>query len=172
MRISRLLPLVLPLAVAAAGLGGAAPAPPVDFSGTWVLDPARSVLPRANGSPAVEPEVAGQPLTLVLVQNAEALTITREGRRGTSTVVLAFDGREMDTTGPRGGTLKVRSRWQGSVLVSEGRQEMETPRGPLTVTLREERSLSADGQTLTVKTVTRGPRGETSRTMVFRKQAP
>lgn len=156
--------LTLALALAAA---------PVDMSGTWILDPSRSELPRAAASatPPDAADAAGQPLTLVLVQNAEALTITREGRRGTSTVVLAFDGREMDTTGPRGGSLTMRSSWQGTTLVSEGRQEMETPKGRVSVDIREERSLSADGQTLTVKSITRGPRGETSRTMVFRKKA-
>jgi hypothetical protein len=78
----------------------------------------------------------------------------------------------MAAVGPQGGTLKMRSSWRGNVLVSEGRQDMDTPRGPLTVTIHEERSLSADGGTLTVRTVTRGPRGETTRTMVFERQKP
>lgn len=152
-------PFVLAFLVAAA---------PVDMSGTWILDPSRSELPRVATPADAEP--AGQPLTLVLVQNAETLTITREGRRGSSTVVLALDGRETETTGPRGGSLQMHSSWQGSTLVSEGRQEMETPRGRITVDIREERSLDPDGRTLTVKSTTRGPRGETSRTMVFRKK--
>jgi hypothetical protein len=167
-----LLPLVLAPVLALSVLGAAPSAAPVDLSGTWVLDPSLSQLPRAGAAPSQEAgETAGQPLTLVLAQGADSLTITRQGRRGSSTVVLRFDGRETETPGPRGGTLKMRSSWQGATLVSEGRQEMETPRGPVTVDLREERSISADGQTLTVRTITRGPRGEMTRTMVFRKRA-
>jgi len=47
--------------------------------------------------------------------------------------------------------LKTTSRWDGSVLVTEGAGVQETPNGNLLFTFTEKRSLSEDGTTMTVE---------------------
>jgi len=148
--------------------------PPVDFSGTWVLDASRSDLPERGAGPRATPlDTQDQQATvLVIQQSATEIIILREGLRGTGKSVLPLDGRETQRRGPRGGTLTLKSRWEGTTLVTEGSQVVERPEGgPVTVTVREERSLGPDGLTLTVMTVSKGPTGEMRRRLVFRKKA-
>lgn len=50
--------------------------------------------------------------------------------------------------------------------------EMSTPRGDFPMDIIEQRSLSADGLTLTVQSVRMLPFGEMMSTLVYRKEVP
>ena len=61
------------------------------------------------------------------------------------------------------------SRWDGVALVTEGTNVVSTPRGELTLDIHERRTLSPDGQTMTVESTRITPRGELNATVVYRK---
>jgi hypothetical protein len=136
-----------------------------NLSGTWVLNRAKSTVTTQNRlqDPA---EGEAQNLVLDIEQTAGQVTITRRGGAA-EPIVLAFDGREIQSVGPRGGNLTSRSRWEGKVLVTESTREVTGKNGPYTVSTRDERSLSADGLVLTLKSVSRTPRGKFDRVLVF-----
>jgi hypothetical protein len=143
---------------------------PPDFSGSWVLNRARSA-GAAKDRLAAPPEGEPQNLVLDIEQTATQVTIVRRGGAA-DPIVLVFDGSEVRSKGPRGGVATSRSRWQGRVLLTETRREVTGPSGVYAVTTRDERSLSEDGRTLTLKSVSATPRGEVTRTLVFDRRDP
>ena len=64
------------------------------------------------------------------------------------------------------------SSWDGATLLTVGTMEMSTPRGDFSMDIIEQRSLSADGRTLTVQSVRMLPFGEVASTLVYRKEVP
>ena len=141
-----------------------------DLSGTWVLNRAKSTV-AAQGRPSEPAEGEAQSLVLDVEQTVSQVTITRRGGAA-DLIVLAFDGREVQSKGPRGGLVTSRSRWEGTVLVTESSREVTGPKGTYTVSARDERSLSADGRTMTLKSVSKTPRGEFTRSLVFDRRDP
>jgi hypothetical protein len=141
-----------------------------NLSGTWVLNRAKSTV-TAEGRLAQPGEGEAQNLVIDIEQTAGEVTITRRGGAA-DPIVLPFDGRESQAKGPRGGLVTSRSRWEGKVLVTESSREVTGPKGAYTVTSRDERTLDADGRTLTLKSVSRTPRGEAVRTLVFDRRDP
>jgi hypothetical protein len=103
----------------------------------------------------------------VITQTAKELKIQREGSDAAS--VYALDGSESSNTGPRGGTAKSKSRWDGAALVTEGDQTMTTPNGEFTMKFKETRSLAEDGSMVVVR-VSESPRGEQTRKTVYKKK--
>ena len=67
------------------------------------------------------------------------------------------------------GTLTVSASWDGAVLVTEGTQSIETGRGNFSFDITEQRTLSSDGQTLTLETTRVTPRGDQAFRLVYRK---
>ena len=61
------------------------------------------------------------------------------------------------------------SSWDGAALVTAGSQTVSTPRGELTLETQERRTLSSDGQTMTVASIRTTPRGDIAITLVYRK---
>lgn len=140
-----------------------------DFAGTWVLNRAKSAAARNRLAEPAEGE--GQNLVFDIEQTTTGITIVRRGGAA-DPIVLAFDGSEVRSKGPRGGVVTSRSRWQGKVLLTETRREVNGPNGTYAVTTHDERSLSEDGRTLTLKSVSKTPRGEVTRTLVFDRRDP
>lgn len=107
-----------------------------DFSGTWTMDPSRS-------ESAVQNEPIGA-VTLVIAQTPVDVRIETTRARGTSVVTYKLDGSEIKIPG---GTAK--THWDGSMLVTEAVRDVQGQ----TVTTKETRRLSADGNELLVETM-------------------
>ena len=157
-----------------------------DFSGTWRLDrdasdiPERGAGPRGGrgGRPGRRGGRFGGPggfggpaATLVVTQSADLLAIEQQTPRGNRSVSYRLDGGESTSAGPRG-DLVTTSSWDGATLLTVGTMEISTPRGDFSMDIIEQRSLSADGRTLTVESVRMLPFGEVSSTLVYRKEVP
>ncbi len=65
--------------------------------------------------------------------------------------------------------MTITSHWDGATLVSEGSRELSFGGGDITIEVRQVRSLSADGQTLTVEVTRTSPRGANTNTFVYTK---
>ena len=183
----KLTTLVATTALAALAVPAAEAEAP-DFSGTWRLDRDASDIPergagprggrgggpgrgggrRGGGGPGGFGGPAG---TLVITQSADLLTIEQQTPRGSRSVGYRLDGSESTTPGPRG-DLVTTSSWDGPTLLTVGTLQMSTPRGDFSMDVIEQRSLSADGRTLTVQSVRMLPFGEVASTLVYRKEVP
>ena len=156
-----------------------------DFSGTWRLDrdasdiPERGAGPRGGrggepgrgGGRRGGPGFGGPAALLVITQSADLLTIEQQTSRGGRSVGYRLDGGESTSAGPRG-DLVTTSSWDGPTLLTVGTMQLSTPRGNFSMDIIEQRSLSADGRTLTVQSVRMLPFGEVSSTLVYRKEVP
>ena len=157
-----------------------------DFSGTWRLDRDASDMPergagprggrgggpgRRGGGPGGPGGFGGPAATLVITQSADRLTIEQQMPRGNRSASYRLDGGESRSAGPRG-ALVTTSSWDGPTLLTVGTLEMSTPRGDFSIDIIEQRSLSADGRTLTVQSVRMLPFGEVASTLVYRKDVP
>ncbi len=148
-----------------------------DFTGTWELDQDASAFPDfgggrggrrggfggRGGGPAM-----GAGLTLIITQTDSRLTVEQQSDRGSRTLTYHLDGTESTNSGPRGEQTTT-SQWDGESLVSEGTMEMSTPRGDFSMEFVERRTLSDDGQTMTVKATRVTPRGDITTTLVYTK---
>ncbi len=158
-----------------------------DFSGTWQIDrdasdiPERGAGPRGGrgggpgrtggGRPGGRGGFGGPPAMLVITQSAGLLTIEQQTPRGSRAVSYRLDGGESTSAAPRG-DLVTTSTWDGPTLLTVGTMQMSTPRGDFSMDIIEQRSLSADGRTLTVQSVRMLPFGEVGSTLVYRKEVP
>ena len=167
---------VLTLAALAVLLG--APAATVsaqgtDFSGTWNLDRDSSELPQGRGAGGRGGGGRGgrgslMAKTLVINQTAASVTVEQQSDGQSRSIEYALDGSE--TTVQQGnGTLTVSASWDGTTLVTEGTQSIETGRGNFTLDLTERRTLSSDGRTLTIETTRGTPRGSQTFRLVYQK---
>ncbi len=156
-----------------------------DFSGTWRLDRDASDIPEfgsgrgggRRGGPGGRGRRGGQggfggaAATLVISQSSDLLTIEQRTPRGSRSVSYRLDGGESTSRGPRG-DLVTTSSWDGAVLLTVGTMEISTPRGNFSMDVVEQRSLSADGRTLTVESMRMLPFGEVASKLVYRKDVP
>ncbi len=169
-----------------------------DFSGTWSLDREASEFPQpgafrgsgggrggfgggrggfgggrgGGGRGFAGPAgggLGGAAESLVITQTGEDLTIDQWSARGARTLHYRLDGQPSTNPGPRG-DVTTTSQWDGALIVTEGSQEVSTPRGEISVDLVERRSLSADGQTMTVESTRTLPFGDITSTLVYRKE--
>ena len=175
----------LAAAVVLASLAVPAEAQIPDFSGTWRLDRDASDFPEGAGGPRGGRGGGpgrggarrggaggfGPAATLRIAQSSDVLTIERQTPRGSRSVSYRLDGSESASRGPRG-DLVTTSSWDGATLLTVGTLEMSTPRGDFPMDLVEQRSLSADGRTLTVESMRMLPFGEVASKLVYRKDAP
>lgn len=154
------------LAAAAATVpAAAAAAQQPNLSGTWVLDASKSDLGMMAQMMGGDPKI-----TLVVDHKEPNVTIktTTETPRGTRTneQALTTDGKEVTTTGPRGGTATTTAKWDKTNLVITSVRE--TPQGAFHQ--MQTLVLSADGKTLTIDAKIQSPMGELATTQVFQKQ--
>jgi hypothetical protein len=87
---------------------------------------------------------AGGAVETVITQSPSSLTIERIMGPVTQTYLHTFDGAENVNVNGRV-TTRTRSRWDGSSLVTEGTSHVSTDNGEVTTSLKEVRSLDADG---------------------------
>jgi hypothetical protein len=117
---------------------------PPDFSGTWVMDRARSESPHQGE--------AFTPPTYVITQTATEITI--ETRRGTASSVARYPIGPPTAplqTAPAQGEARPAGRayWAGASLVTEGQSAIQGQ----TVSTRETRTLDASGAEMTLETL-------------------
>lgn len=136
------------LVVAVAMVGYAQSQP--DFSGTWTLDTSKSEMGEMGGGGRMGRGMMGGPVTIT--QTADALTIEREGRNGTMKTEYKLDGTETEVRAGRGGMGKAKAHWDGATLVIE--TTAEGMNGPMTI--KETRSLAADGTMVVERETRRG----------------
>ena len=120
---------------------------------------------------ALTNRVTASSATLRITQSSDVLTIERQTPRGSRSVSYRLDGSESASRGPRG-DLVTTSSWDGATLLTVGTLETSTPRGDFSMDLVEQRSLSADGRTLTVESMRMLPFGEVASKLVYRRDAP
>lgn len=158
---------------------------PADFSGTWTLD-----IPKSK----IDERMRIEALTMTVAQTDKELKVSTETKRtpppsdaagapgggrgrgfgaADGTVAYSLDGKETTTQ---------RETQMGSVPVkhtatlSQGRVRLSssstftTQMGEVTVTTKENWSLSDDGKTLTVEREMTTPRGTSNSTLVFVKK--
>jgi hypothetical protein len=157
--------LFLALAACIPAAGAAAQDHP-DFSGTWKIN-----LIKSDAAPAGR---GGQQMDMsnlvhTITQTAEAITIVQTGMGPERTTTYYLDGRESTNPAMRG-EMKSTSTWDGKQLVTAGSTTMQTPNGERTITIKEVRSLSDDGKTMTITTTTDSQMGSRTQKRVFDKQ--
>jgi hypothetical protein len=87
---------------------------------------------------------AGGAVETVVTQSATSLTIERIMGTVTKTYVHTFDGAENLNVNGRV-TMRTKSRWEGASLVTEGTSHVSTDAGEVVTSVKEVRSLDADG---------------------------
>lgn len=86
----------------------------------------------------------GGAVEMRVTQTPAGLTIERIMGPLTQTYVHSFDGSEnLNVNGQV--TMRTKSRWEGSSLITEGTTHVTTDSGEMTTTVKEVRSLDADG---------------------------
>jgi hypothetical protein len=158
-----LLTVAIALAVASIALAQAKP----NFSGTWVLDPSKSEMgqARVGANPA-----AARTVTLVLRQSASELTIEQKLGERTLVSVYKLDGTESVNKSPSGADIKSTTSWSGSTLMTRTSMTLSGPQGEMTSHTTDVRSLSANGQTMTVELTRQTAQGEVKQKLVYNKK--
>jgi hypothetical protein len=109
-----------------------------DFSGTWELDPKRSVSAHSS-----DPRPS---LVLVIKQTPAEVSIeTRQGGQS-ETIVYRLDGSETEKPAQDNGPFQWRARWKGTQLVTETHRNVNRS----TVTITEMLSLDTKTKELTI----------------------
>lgn len=160
-----------------------------DFSGTWTLDVSKSKL---------DERARIESMTLTVTQTAKDITVASKTTRaprpegstggqgggggmgrgggfggGDSSLTYTLDGKEttIQQEGPNGSTpVKLKATADGSNLHLSSSRTFSGPMGEVSITSKDDWSLSADGKTLTVKRESTSPRGTNSSELVFVKK--
>jgi hypothetical protein len=159
--MKRLLVFSLFLALFISGVAVAQPKP--DFSGTWVLDPAKSDMGMARTGAAAP---AARTVTLVIKQTAAQLSVERHVGDRAETAVFKLDGSESVNKAPSGSDIKSTTKWVGTTLVTKSMMMV----GEANVESNDVRSLSADGKVMTIDVTRQTPRGEVKQKLLYNKQ--
>jgi hypothetical protein len=133
--------LAAPFDVISSPAAAAAPGQaPVDFSGTWSMDPARSESTR-QGEPI-------KPVTITIAQSAAEVRIdTTRGEQKESIVYPLGRTAHAAATGANA-TLQPEAYWDGDRLVTQTQRQVQG----YAVTVKEVRSLAAGGQEMIMET--------------------
>ena len=120
---------------------------PTDFSGSWQFNVEKS---KNIGM------MAQMKMEQTVQQSSSSLDITThtkfQGREEESKTHLDLTGKPTTNESPMGGPSETVSKWDGAKLVSVWTSESAVAGGPKVVRT-ENRSLSADGKTMTVESV-------------------
>ena len=126
-----------------------------DFTGTWSLDSAASgsmdpIFKLQGISWAKRKVGASLDNEQKVTQTADKITTVFDNLKGTVTQEIYFDGKPHATVNPAGHSVTFTTNWSedGKVLVSTGPTVTEDG---INATITEQRSLSADGKTLTLQ---------------------
>ena len=137
-----------------------ASAQPVTFSGTWVLDPARSTLPSGGGLARLG---SGAPRRLHVTHSVNGdVTLLSEINESQSRTY------KVDAESPipvsQDVDMAVTSHWQGSSFVVEGQRQ-----GADISAVRRVLSLSTDGSILTIEASSTSTNGTVTSVLVYAK---
>jgi hypothetical protein len=159
--------LTLTALLATAAIGPAAAQGKPNFSGSWKLNVEKSDPMGGLGGGGGGSGMA----TAVITITQKDGKLSFESKRGEQviTAVYNLDGSESTNTTMRGES-KGKVSWDGNSLVLTIESTFHGASGPVPVTSREVRSLSADGKTMTVMRTSQTPNGEIKRKTVFDKQ--
>ena len=131
-----------------------------DFSGTWILDMAKSDMGQGR------PSAATRKVTLVIKQTPAILTIERKVSERSETATYKLDGSESVNKSPSGQDIKSTSRWVGSTLLTKS--IMSTEEG--TAEMSDVRSLSAGGKVMTIDVTRKTGRGEVKQKLIYNRE--
>ena len=143
-------------------------AAPADFSGTWVLDAAKSTMPQGPGGGGG----GGQgDVTLEVKQDAKTLTATRKTARGEQVTTYNLDGSETTSESQRGkSTHKAKWQGEGKILEINTVSNFNMQGYEMKITSVSHWELMDGGKTLKVHTKTETPQGARESTMVYNKK--
>lgn len=132
------------------------------FAGTWKMNMEKSdPMGGGGGGMAMAP--------LVITQTDKQLVITRNVNGQDQVTTYNLDGTESTNTTGRGES-KSKAHWEGSSLVIETTSTFNGQSGPMTITSKEVRSVSADGKEMTISTTRTTQNGEQTTKRVYDKQ--
>jgi hypothetical protein len=151
------LALLVALGIGAVSLVAQTP----DLSGTWKLNRGASQI--SPGAGLAQLDRGGVPNSLYVTQAANGTLTIGSDHNGMMARAYMVGGESSIPAAPTG-TIKVKTRWDGRVLLVEG----ANPDAPGTA-LKETFSMSADGQTLTVTVTSTTAAGATTTTLVYNK---
>lgn len=137
-----LITITLVLAVMSSALAQNTPAP--DFSGTWVLNAAKSILPKDS-------TIKSQSIVIDNKKSAIAFHYKTDGKKLTETYTP--DGKKRVSMNMSSGQLTSSARWRDSVLVIESTLDIKVPNATVVVTglkpVIDTWTLAPDSRTLT-----------------------
>jgi hypothetical protein len=137
-----LVTITLVLAVTVSALAQTAPAP--DFSGTWVLNAAKSTLPKDS-------TIKSQTIVIDNKKSAIVFHYKTDGKKSTESYTP--DGKKRVSLNMSSGQLTSSANWHDSVLVIESTLDIKVPNATVVVTglkpIVDTWTLTADGRTLT-----------------------
>jgi len=117
---------------------------PPDFSGIWILNVAKSTLPK-------DTKIKSQTVVIDNKKSAIVLHYKTDGKKSTET--FTPDGKKRVSMNMSSGQLTSSARWQESVLVIESTLDIKVPNATVVVTglkpIVDTWTLTSDGQTLT-----------------------
>lgn len=154
--------MFLVVAMAAVAVSAAAPA---DFSGTWVLDPAKSQMPQGGG------QGGGGEVTLEVKQDAKTLTSTRKTARGEQVSTYNLDGSETTSESQRGKSTH-KAKWQGDgkILEINTVSNFNMQGNEVKITSVAHWELIDGGKALKIHSKTETPQGTRESTQVYNKK--
>jgi hypothetical protein len=153
-------------------LAGPAAAQKPDFSGSWKLDQGKSdPLPQMAG----EGRPGGgrgmmTPTELFITQLSNRMTVELKSAEQTRTMSFNLDGSPSRNPGMGETEMVTTSTWVENTIQTKGKNTFKTPMGEFTIETTEIRSVSEDGNTMTVDLTVVTPRGTTKRKLVYQKQ--
>lgn len=140
-------------------------AAPPDFSGTWLMDTAKSSPPPGGGGGAI---------TLIVKQDGKTLTATRKTERGETVSVYNLDGSPATNklTGRVEGTAVSKTKWEGEgkILTIDTETKASMQGNEFTMTSVAHWELVDGGKGLKVHSITKSPQGEREATQYYTKQ--
>ena len=151
-----------------------------DFSGSWKLNPAMSDTTPMGAPPRGDAPGGGRPgmgggrgmmmaTEVFITQLTSRMTIEQKFGERARTSTYSLDGSESRNVGMAGADFVTTSGWEGSTIVTKGRNSFKTPMGDMTIESNEVRSISEDGKQMTVETTIVSPRGTNKRKLVYDK---
>ncbi|HWO02056.1 MAG TPA: hypothetical protein VNS63_22605 [Blastocatellia bacterium] len=164
-RISAALALFCVLVVGSVSAAG------TDFSGTWMLDKAKSE--------GLQGRMANVDQTWAVSQDAKTLTVEKSFSGGEQPIpsqksTYNLDGSEtsMEMTGRMPGKAALKAKWQGDGKILELNSVLKTnvQGNDITITGTEHWELADGGKTLKVHRVSESPRGSQESKLVFTKK--
>lgn len=152
-----------------------------NFSGTWKLDPSQSQMGGGMGGRQGGGGGGAGGGRQGAGMAAQELTITQDGTTLRMTMTVMGEARTLSyaigggpstnaaAMGRMSGESVTTTTWNGNALITSGTTNVTTPQGAMSIQMREVRTVSADGKTMTVETTRTTQMGENTTKMVYTK---